>query len=460
MTVSGWGKFPTIDAQISAPNSAATLGRLVTHGADVSRSSIARGAGRSYGDSALADHLISTRYLDNFLGLATSEQGEIVMHCAAGLSLEQVLNTVVPKGLFLPVLPGAKAVTVGGAIASDVHGKNHHIDGSFCDHVDSLNLLLANGEIFNCSRTHNAELFRATCAGMGLTGVVLDAKLRLHSLPSTSVKQKAIVAKNLEHCMELMANHEQSPFSVAWIDCLAEGEALGRSVLYLGEFQTRHGLDSTSNRSAQGIADAQGRQPLRAIKRGKVNIPFHAPSPLLNRYTMRGFNSSYYTLKKILPADSTTDYDAFFFPLERLKNWNRLYGRKGFLQYQFVVPYESAFEAISAVLETAARAGKGSFLSVLKRFGKGNDNYLSFPIDGYTLALDFKMESTLFSLLDRLDAIVLQHGGRLYLAKDARMSAEFFRKTYPTWERFMEIKAKYDPNGAFSSLQSRRLGLT
>lgn len=456
MTTSGWGKFPTISAHVTAPTSAAALERLLAHSVSAENKSIARGAGRSYGDSALADHLISTRYLDNFLGLTTSEHGEMVLHCGAGLSLEQVLSTTVPKGLFLPVLPGAKAVTVGGAIASDVHGKNHHLDGSFCDHVDSFRLLLASGETLNCSRTHNAELFRASCAGMGLTGLILDAKLKLRPLPSASLIQTALVADNLEHCMELMDTHSQSPFSVAWIDCLAKGESRGRSVLYLGEFASQ----GQAPRRAQAVETQHHRKTSALKTRTEINVPLHLPSLLLNQYTMRSFNSAYYRLKKLLPAESRVDYDSFFFPLERLKNWNRLYGRRGFLQYQFVVPCETAFNAISEVLDTAANAGKGSFLSVLKRFGKGNENYLSFPFDGYTLALDFKIETTLFPLLEKLDAIVLQHGGRLYLAKDARMSAEFFRKTYPNWERFMEIKAKYDPDGFFSSLQSRRLGLT
>ena len=256
--------------------------------------------------------------------------------------------------------------------------------------------------------------------------------------------------------MELMDAHAQSPFSVAWVDCLATGESLGRSVLYLGDFKPQE----ETHRSAQKKRSQQRNRPPELKPRAEINIPLHAPSFLLNRYTMGSFNSGYYRLKKLLPTESTVDYDSFFFPLERLKNWNRLYGRRGFLQYQFVVPCETAFDAISSVLNTAAKAGKGSFLSVLKRFGKGNDNYLSFPFDGYTLALDFKLETSLFPLLEKLDAIILQHGGRLYLAKDARMSAELFRKTYPNWERFMEIKAKYDPEGFFSSLQSRRLGLS
>ena len=223
--------------------------------------------------------------------------------------------------------------------------------------------------------------------------------------------------------MELMDAHAQSPFSVAWVDCLATGESLGRSVLYLGDFKPQE----EAHRSAQKKRSQQRNRPPELKPRVEINIPLHAPSFLLNRYTMGSFNGGYYRLKKLLPTESTVDYDSFFFSLERRKNWNRLYGRRGFLQYQFVVPCETAFHAISSVLNTAAKAGKGSFLSVLKRFGKGNDNYLSFPFDGYTLALDFKLETSLFPLLEKLDAIILQHGGRLYLAKDARMSAELFR---------------------------------
>jgi len=450
MTFSGWGRYPRLESRLIEPISTFEIEKSLGGSGQWGPSIIARGAGRSYGDSALAETLVSTRYLDNFSSLTTSELGHTVLRCASGMSLEKVLETIIPKGLFLPVLPGAKAVTVGGAIAADVHGKNHHIDGSFCDHVESMQVLLATGEIINCNRDAYPELFHATCGGMGLTGIILDAAIKLVPMPSLDIAQRTLVADNLQDCMELMDEHHESKYSVAWIDCLASGAAQGRSVLYLGEH-----VDEKDAREKS----KSGRKGLRAIKRSELKIPFDAPSFLLNKYTMMGFNSAYYALQKNRIAPKRIDYDAFFFPLERLRNWNRLYGSKGFLQYQLAVPPESAYACVSAVLSCASQAGKGSFLSVLKKFGKANNNLLSFPIEGYTLALDFKYEDSLFPLLDKLDAIVLAHGGRLYLAKDARMSKECFRQSYAQWERFAELKQKLDPRGQFSSLQSRRLGL-
>jgi decaprenylphospho-beta-D-ribofuranose 2-oxidase len=450
MTFSGWGRYPRLESRLIEPISTFEIEKSLGGSGQWGPSIIARGAGRSYGDSALAETLVSTRYLDNFSSLTTSDHGHTVLRCASGMSLEKVLETIIPKGLFLPVLPGAKAVTVGGAIAADVHGKNHHIDGSFCDHVESMQVLLATGEIINCNRNAYSELFHATCGGMGLTGIILDAAIKLVPMPSLDIAQRTLVADNLQDCMELMDEHHESKYSVAWIDCLASGAAQGRSVLYLGEH-----VDEKDAREKS----KSGRKGLRAIKRSELKIPFDAPSFLLNKYTMMGFNSAYFALQKNRIAPKRIDYDAFFFPLERLRNWNRLYGSKGFLQYQLAVPPESAYACVSAVLSCASQAGKGSFLSVLKKFGKANNNLLSFPIEGYTLALDFKYEDSLFPLLDKLDAIVLAHGGRLYLAKDARMSKACFRQSYAQWERFAELKQKLDPRGQFSSLQSRRLGL-
>jgi decaprenylphospho-beta-D-ribofuranose 2-oxidase len=450
MTFSGWGRYPRLESRLIEPISTFEIEKSLGGSGQWGPSIIARGAGRSYGDSALAETLVSTRYLDNFSSLTTSDHGHTVLRCASGMSLEKVLETIIPKGLFLPVLPGAKAVTVGGAIAADVHGKNHHIDGSFCDHVESMQVLLATGEIINCNRNAYSELFHATCGGMGLTGIILDAAIKLVPMPSLDIAQRTLVADNLQDCMELMDEHHESKYSVAWIDCLASGAAQGRSALYLGEH-----VDEKDAREKS----KSGRKGLRAIKRSELKIPFDAPSFLLNKYTMMGFNSAYYALQKNRIAPKRIDYDAFFFPLERLRNWNRLYGSKGFLQYQLAVPPESAYACVSAVLSCASQAGKGSFLSVLKKFGKANNNLLSFPIEGYTLALDFKYEDSLFPLLDKLDAIVLAHGGRLYLAKDARMSKACFRQSYAQWERFAELKQKLDPRGQFSSLQSRRLGL-
>ena len=389
----------------------------------------------------MAGQLIGSRFLDSFLALDEQQQ---TLRCGAGVKLGDILKVCLPRGLFLPVLPGTKAVSVGGAIAADVHGKNHHRDGSFCQHVIQISLMLASGEVVSCSATQNQELFRASCGGMGLTGAIVEATLRLAAVPSRYIDQRSLVANNLQECFAHIEDNADSKYSVAWLDCLATGDDMGRSVLYLGEHSK--GKNLKSDRKYQD--------------RSSISVPFSTPSFLLNKSSMSLFNSTYFSLQKHKSRTSRLDYDNYFFPLDRLSNWNRLYGSKGFLQYQFVLPGEGALEGITTVLEKISKQGKGSFLTVLKKFGEANENLLSFPRSGYTLTLDFKNETSLFPLLDELDRIVLDHDGRLYLAKDARMSEAVFKASYPNWEAFMAIKAKVDPHNRFASLQSNRLGLT
>ena len=345
-----------------------------------------------------------------------------------------------PKGWFLPVVPGTRFVCVGGAIASDIHGKNHHRDGCFSEFVDSLDLMLADGTTVSCSRTENGDLFHATCGGMGLTGMILSARLRLLAIKSASLEQTTVVAPSLNAVMDAFESHQNAHYSVAWLDCMAGGRDTGRSLLYLGEH------------SEQGRLIPHG-EP-------RLSVPFSTPGMLLNTMTMGAFNRLYFAMGQRGKAVRQLHYGPFFFPLDGISHWNRLYGGRGFLQYQFVVPTEGARAAITAVLGKVQAQGKGSFLSVLKKMGKANQNLLSFPMDGYTLTLDFKFQRSLMPLLDELDAIVLDHGGRLYLAKDARMSKKVFRASYPHWETFMEIRHRVDPRGVFGSLQSQRLGLS
>lgn len=440
MEAMGWGRYPKTTADLIEPADSQSLQKHIA-AQKKSAACIPRGAGRSYGDSALAARLVGSRFLDNFL--AIDEQHKTV-RCGAGIALGDILKVCVPRGLFLPVLPGTKAVSVGGAIAADVHGKNHHLDGSFCQHVRQISLVLASGELVTCSETENAELFRATCGGMGLTGVIAEATLSLAAVSSSYIDQRNLVAGNLEECFEHIENNGDSKYSVAWLDCLATGDRLGRSVLYLGEH-----------------APAKNRKSDTQYREGSgVGVPFSTPSFLLNKATMSLFNSSYFALQKNKKRSATLDCDSYFFPLDSIANWNRLYGSNGFLQYQFVIPSDGALQGITTVLEKVSASGKGSFLTVLKKFGAANENLLSFPRPGYTLTLDFKNEPSLFPLLEELDQIVLDHDGRLYLAKDARMSEQVFKASYPNWEEFMAIKNEYDPSNCFASLQSNRLGLT
>jgi FAD/FMN-containing dehydrogenase len=438
MLIQGWGRYPSKLAEYCEP---AGLDELRKQIASLESPAIVRGAGRSYGDSALADSVISSRYLDNFVSF---DEKSGILKCGAGLTIDQILTVIVPKGWFLPVVPGTKFVSVGGAIASDIHGKNHHCDGCFSEHLKSIKLLTAQGEVISCSKTRNKKYFYATCGGMGLTGIVVEASLQLKKITSPLISQRSIRTVNLEESLEQLENHENNLYSVAWLDCIAKGEQTGRSVIFLGNH-----IETENNKASELTAES---------KLLKLDTPFNSPAFMLNRWSIGLFNSAYYKLKG-KESNRNIHCDSYFFPLDRINNWNRLYGSHGFLQYQFVIPTETAKIGIGEVMNQVTASGKGSFLSVLKKFGAANKNYLSFPTDGYTLALDFKFEKSLLPLLNKLDEIILHHGGRLYLAKDARMSEHTFKQGYTHWDKFLSVKNELDPDGVFSSLQSKRLGL-
>jgi decaprenylphospho-beta-D-ribofuranose 2-oxidase len=430
--VHGWGRYPVIEADIDQPRTATACRMRLDSGISL----IPRGLGRSYGDSALAEHILETRQLHHFHEFDTATG---VLTCAAGVSLAEVLALIVPRGWFLAVTPGTKFVTVGGAIASDVHGKNHHLEGTFGEYVLSLRLLLGNGEIVSCSPTEHPELFRATCGGMGLTGVIVAATIRLKQVQSSSIVETILKADHLEKVVELFEANSASTYSVAWTDCLASGKALGRSLLMLGEHAEEGALEVAVNKA--------------------VTVPLDMPAVLLNRRTIAAFNTLYYQRIRRSKLTRRVSYERYFYPLDKLRNWNRLYGKPGFLQYQFALPKQSGSKGLKEILQRIASSGKGSFLAVLKAFGPANLNLLSFPIEGYTLALDFRNEPSVFPLLEDLDQRVLHYGGRLYLSKDARMSEATFKRSYVRWQEFEEVRGRFHALGHFASLQSKRLGL-
>ena len=376
--IHGWGRYPRIKAQVATPLSPAQLVRETSGG-----SLIARGLARSYGDSGLAARVADLRHLDQMLAF---DEATGLLTCAAGVSLDDILKVFVPRGWFLPVTPGTRYVTIGGAIASDVHGKNHHVEGSFSDHVTGLNILLGNGEVVFASPACEPELFRATCGGMGLTGVILQATVRLKPIRSSDIIETTIKAPDLEAVLAAFDENASTTYSVAWIDCLATGRDLGRSLLMLGE----HAPD--------GPLVVQSAPPL--------PVPVDMPSMLLNRGTVKAFNALFYGKALRQRHTRRVPLDPFFYPLDKLGDWNRLYGKPGFLQYQFVLPRADGSVGLRHVLERIAASGRGSFLAVLKAFGQGNANLLSFPMAGYTLALDFKAEPAVFRLLDELDRVV------------------------------------------------------
>jgi len=433
MQIYGWGRYPRIESEVTFPISATQCAQIVTGAGEL----IARGLGRSYGDSSLGSQVLDTRHLDHFLGF---DEATGVLVCEAGVSLDEILRYFVPRGWFLPVTPGTRYVTIGGAIASDVHGKNHHVEGTFTDHVTWIEILLGDGEKVKTSLTQLPDLFHATCGGMGLTGIILSAALRLKPIRSSFIVETIIKAPDLESVLASFVENANSTYSVAWIDCLARGKHLGRSLLMLGEH-----------------ADQDG--PLQTKSGQLFKVPLDMPASLLNYGSVKAFNTLFYG--KALRARHTRHipFEPFFYPLDKLADWNRLYGKSGFIQYQFVLPLAAGASGLREVIDRIAASGRGSFLAVLKVFGKANDHLLSFPCEGFTLALDFKAEPAVFRLIEEIDEIVLSFGGHLYLTKDSLMSEATFKRGYPRWEEFESVRERYHAVGKFASAQSNRLGL-
>lgn len=440
MIIGGWGNYPVVDAKIIGARSEEDVARVLKEEHPL----IARGMGRSYGDSSLSETILLMTGMNRILSF-NENSGEIV--CEAGVSLEELLDVFVPRGWFLPVTPGTKFVTVGGAIASDVHGKNHHAEGSFSDHVTSLDLMVPGGKVVTCSAKTNAEIFHATAGGMGLTGIILRATFRLKRIESAFIKQRTIKARNLDEILELFDEYAHYTHSMSWIDCLAGGEHLGRSILMVGE-----------HASAEEVRkELRVKDPLHLPRKRKLNVPFNFPDIALNSLTVQAFNFLYYNkvLKKI--TDSYVTYDQFFYPLDSIHNWNRIYGSRGFTQFQFVLPRDGGRDGLREIITRISDRGMGTFLLVLKHFGKGNKNFLSFPKEGYTLALDFPITRNLLPFLEELDRVVMDYGGRLYLTKDSRMSPDMLRKGYEDWKKFEKVRNKVDKSRLLDSLQSRRL---
>jgi len=438
--IANWGNYPVVESDEQSFSFPDQLSQLIQD--DIKF--IPRGNGRCYGDASLAERTISTLKYDKILSFDTV-QG--IFECQSGLTLDQVLEIIVPRGWFLPVTPGTKFITVGGAVASDVHGKNHHVDGAFSNHVVEMDIALSSKQIITCSSTEHIDLFEATCGGMGLTGIITRVKFRLKKIESSFIKQKQIKAENLEEIIHLFEQYNHYTYSVAWIDCLKKGKKFGRSILILGEHAKVDELD-----------EKQQRDPLQLPRKKQITFPFNLPSWVLNAFTVKAFNFLYYAKNVKREINNVVSYEPFFYPLDAILHWNRGYGKNGFVQYQFVLPLD-AKQGLIEILHRISDKGLGSFLAVLKVFGK-QESIISFPKEGYTLALDFPVRKGLLEFLDELDKIVLQYGGRIYMSKDARMKPEILRGGYPGLDRFKEIVRKYNPDGKIHSIQSDRLFLT
>ena len=436
MKVSNWGNYPVIDAPVRAWQPGDVL-----NGA-ANGSWIPRGMGRCYGDSSLGSLMLSTGRMNRFLAF---DEATGRLTCEAGVTFADLIEWFLPRGWFPPVTPGTKFVSLGGALASNVHGKNHHGEGAISRHVEAFTLLTAQGERLHCSRDQHPEIFLATIGGMGLTGLIETITLRLRRVESAWIQQQSIKARNLHEILALFDAHEKATYSVAWIDCLTGGRQRGRSILMVGEH-------------APGPA-APGPNPLAIARQMPLTVPFFLPGFSLNRYTIGLFNTLYYHKQRRQQVTGLSTYDTYFYPLDFIHHWNRIYGRRGFTQYQFVVPRAAGAEALPLILDRIRSAGWGSFLAVLKQFGPADEGYLSFPMPGYTLALDFPLSQGLFPFLEELDAIVASFGGRVYLTKDVRLKPDMLHRMYPGLDTFRAVLRDLDPEGRVQSLQSRRLGV-
>lgn len=435
--LANWGNYPVMDCEVQDFSGENNWDE------NLAEPVIARGMGRSYGDASLGKQVVSL--LRNNCMLDFNEETG-VLWAESGVTLSEILEVFVPRGYFLPVTPGTRFVTLGGAVAADVHGKNHHVEGSFCDHVQYLDLLTEAGKVIRCSPTENAEWFELTRGGMGLSGIILRVALRLKPIETSWIQQTNIKVKNFAELCELFQQHESATYSVAWVDCLAKGKSAGRGILMLGEHADRKKLDQ------RGI-----RNYFTQIKKSGPGVPFFFPEFVLNSFTIRLFNFFYYHKQFSQKEEFLTPFEPYFYPLDAIHHWNRVYGKRGFVQYQFVLPYEGGAVAMQDILETIAARGFASFLTVLKVFGT-QQGVMAFPMKGYTLALDFPVSEPLIAFLDELDAKVLAAKGRIYLAKDARMAPEMFEKSYlKQVNLFRSTLAKLSPLKRFQSAQSQRL---
>ena len=441
--LSGWGRYPVQRTYLNRPESLSSLASSI--GQAGARTVVARGYGRSYGDAAInADGLtILTERLDRLLSFDVKTG---ILSCESGVALGEILRVFVPDGWFLPVTPGTQYVTVGGALASDVHGKNHHQDGSFSRFVQSFRIVLASGEHIECSRERNSDLFWATIGGMGLTGIVTDVRFGLLPIESAFVELHRIKASNLDEALALFDEHEpRYRYSVAWVDCLAKGRNQGRSILYFG-----------NHARVEALSPVQQRSPLALSARSHITVPFDMPWCLLNAQAMACFNDLYYARHAGKEKHRIVDLESFFYPHDALLSWNKLCGPAGFVQFQSVVPLESGRTAIRQLLSEVSQKGRDSFLAVLKKFGD-QEGWLSFPMPGYTLTLNIPVRDGILEFMSRLEELVIGYGGRVYLAKDACLTAEGFRKMYPKFPQWLEVKSRVDPEDKFSSSLSRRL---
>ena len=444
--LTGWGRISPSSAELAEPATPADAARVLA--GRPRGGAIPRGLGRSYNNAAQCDGgvVISTVRLNRIVDLDATTG---LVTCEAGVSLEQLMVAGLPAGWFVPVSPGTRQVTVGGAIAADVHGKNHHVAGSFARHVRSLQIVTPDGETRTVTEQSDPPLFWATAGGMGLTGLIVAATIQLKRVATSRVLVDTVRTADVDETMAVLAEHDRRfGYTVAWSDSLARGRGLGRSVITSGDFAERGDLPP---------ADAG--DPFAFRPGARLGVPPGFPPGLINRHTVALANEAWYRKAPRSRSGEIQTIGAFFHPLDGIRNWNRVYGPGGFRQYQYVVPF-GAEAAVRRSFELVSHARAPSFVTVLKRFGAGDEGLLSFPMTGWTLALDFPGRTPgLAALLGRLDRLVVEAGGRVYLAKDSRVPPDVLAEMYPRLPEFRKLRADLDPAGVLASDLSRRLGL-
>tara|TARA_B100001063_G_C16773906_1_gene563657 strand:- start:406 stop:1755 length:1350 start_codon:yes stop_codon:yes gene_type:complete len=437
--LTGWGNYPQCDSILASPSTLEELKVLAKE-----KGIIARGNARSYGDSSISKRI--TIEMKNFNKIINfnKETGEITAE--AGVILSELIYKYLPIGFFPYVTPGTKYVSLGGMIASNVHGKNHHIEGSLSDYVIWVDIIQSDGSILRCSKTDNSELFNWTLGGMGLTGIIFRACIKFKKVKSSWITSNKVVTKNLEDTIDVMENNLDVTYSVAWIDCISKGSSQGRSVVFLGEHSTKNDID-LSKRDLFDVKETK-----------KITIPFFLPSFFMSYYLLKVFNFFYYNVNKYSKKMSIQSWDKYFYPLDNLKDWNKLYGKNGFYQFQCVIPIKESKKALKEILTTINASSLGSFLAVLKKFGQDNSN-ISFPLEGYTLALDFPRSKRVEHLLNELDKLVIKYNGRFYLTKDSRLLPSSFLMSDARVQKFKKFRNENQLKSHFESYQSDRLNI-
>ena len=439
--LSGWGRYPMIDCNCYVPENEQELLSLIEKGA-----LIARGSGRAYGDSALSKNLtVSMLKFNHFLDFDANLG---ILTVEAGVILKDVINTFLPKGWFIPVTPGTKYVSIGGMIAADVHGKNHHIAKTFGHYIQWLDLITSDGKIIRCSQNSNPLLFKATIGGMGLTGVIIRASFQMIKVQSAWLKQEIVVTKNFEETYNLFLSAKDATYVVAWVDCSGKINKLGRALVYFAD-----------HASPEELSEPYKQNPYQIPPKKLINIPFQTPISFVNIFTSSVFNKFNYLQGQYKLKNNFIDYDSYFYPLDNVLNWNKLYGRTGFAQFQCLIPIKNAKEGVLRLLAAVAKSEVGCFLSVLKLMGS-QTSFFSFPDEGFTITFDLPLvPNKTIKLINILHAITLECSGRFYLAKDAHLDSKKFYDSDKRIEEFYKLRKMYNMTSHFRSEQSDRLDI-